>query len=81
MTEWEDRVIYAKEVAKLYGELPREWLLLDVLKKGENGKAEEFQLIAHSPNKDDLYEIVMEDENDKRNLIFVFADPEGLCEI
>ena len=81
MEEWKNKVIYANEVARLYAALPYEWLLLHVLKNGLNGKAEEFALISHSKVKDDLYDIIMEEESDKKNMIFVFADPDGICEI
>jgi len=79
---WENKSIEAKEVAKLYSELKGEWLLLDVLKRGANGKAEEFVLVAHSKEKDDLYDYIMEEGDEiKGNLIFVFADPDEVCEV
>jgi len=79
---WENKSIEAKEVAKLYSELKGEWLLLDVLKRGANDKAEEFVLVAHSKEKDDLYDYIMEEGDEiKGNLIFVFADPDEVCEV
>ena len=79
---WKNKSIHAREVAQLYGDLKDEWLLLDVLQRGRNGKAEEFVLIAHSKEKDDLYEFIMEEAGEMDgNFIFVFADPEGVCEV
>ncbi len=82
MSSWKNKSIFAKEVAKLYGELEGEWLLLDVLQRGKDGKAEEFVLMAHSVDKDELYEFIMEEGGEMDgDFIFVFADPNGVCEI
>ncbi len=51
MDYWNNKVINAKEVAKLYNDKPREWLLLEVLKTGKNNRAEFFKLLANSKNK------------------------------
>ncbi len=83
MEVWTNKVISTKDVARLYNDKPGEWLLLDVLKTGSNGRAELFKLLAHSNDKENLYAYIMEDENwnwDKK-YIFVFADPDNLCEI
>ena len=80
MEHWQE-VIYVKDVARLYNDKMGNWLLLEVLKVGKNGKAEEFKLIAYDKKKDKLYEL-MEDEKwdwDKK-YIFVYADPDTLCE-
>ena len=82
MSSWKNKSIHSREVAQLYSELKGEWLLLDVLQRGKNGKAEEFVLIAHSKEKDDLYEFIMEEGGEiDGNFIFVFADPDGVCEV
>lgn len=83
MEAWKDKILHSSDVARLYNDKPREWLLLEVIKTGSNGKAELFKLLAHAINKDDLYEYVMEDEEwgwDKK-YIFVFADPDSICEL
>lgn len=80
MEHWQE-VINVKDVARLYNDKTGNWLLLEVIRIGENGKAEEFKLIAYDRKKENLYEL-MEEENwdwDKK-YIFVFADPDTLCE-
>ena len=81
MEQWQG-VINAKEVARLYNDLTGQWLLLELIKVDEKGKAEKFKLVANHLDKDELYKL-MESENwdwDKKYL-FVFADPDSLCEI
>ena len=83
MEVWKDKIINSKDVARLYNDKLREWLLLEVIKTGSNGKAEQFKLLANAKNKDELYEFVMEDEewNWDKKYIFVYADPNSVCEI
>ena len=83
MDYWSNKVINAKEVAKLYNDKPHEWLLLEVLKTSENNRAELFKLLANSKNKEDLREYVMEDKNwnSTRKYILVYADPEKVCKV
>ncbi|MCP4457530.1 MAG: hypothetical protein GY816_05810 [Cytophagales bacterium] len=79
---WKNKSIRAKDVAHLYNEFEGEWLLLDLLQRSKDGKAEEFVLIAHSKEKDELYDFVMEEGGEiDGNFIFVFAHPNGICEI
>ncbi len=81
MERWQG-VINARDVARLYNDKSNHWLLLEVLKKDKNGKAEEFKLIACDPDKDRLYELMEDDDWDwDKQYIFVFADPDSLCEI
>ena len=80
MEHWQE-VINVKDVARLYNDKMGNWLLLEIIKMGDNGKAEEFKLMAYDKKKANLYEL-MEDDNwdwDKK-YIFVFADPDTLCE-
>lgn len=83
MDYWNNKVINAKEVAKLYNDKPREWLLLEVLKTGKNNRAELFKLLANSKNKEELHEYVMEDKNwnSNKKYIFVYTDPDKICEV
>ncbi len=81
MEQWQG-VISAKEVACLYNDLTGQWLLLEVIKVDENGKAEKFKLVANHLNKDELYKLMDSDNWDwGKNYMFVFADPNTLCEI
>ncbi|MCF6360147.1 MAG: hypothetical protein L3J29_05215 [Cyclobacteriaceae bacterium] len=81
MEHWQG-VINAKDVAKLYNEKINQWLLLEVIKTGKNRRAEEFKLIAFDKSKEKV-KALMEDDNWDWNkkYIFVFADPDSLCEI
>lgn len=81
MEHWQG-VINARDVAKLYKDKIGCWLLLEVIKMGANGKAEKFKLIAFNKKKEILNNL-MEDDNWEwdKNYIFVFADPNTLCEI
>ncbi len=81
MEHWQE-VIKAKDIAKLYNDKIGNWLLLEVIKMGENGKAEKFKLIAFNKSKENLYSLMEVDNWDwDKNYIFVFADPNNLCEI
>ncbi len=81
MEQWQG-VISAKEVARLYNDLTGQWLLLEVIKVDNKGKAEKFKLIAYDLDKDQLYKLMDSDEWDwNKKYLFVFADPNNLCEI
>jgi len=81
MEQWKG-VISAKEVARLYNDLTGQWLLLEVIKVDNKGKAEKFKLIAYDRDKDQLYKLMDSDEWDwNKKYLFVFADPNNLCEI
>ncbi len=81
MEDWQG-VISAKEVARLYNDFTGQWLLLEVIKVDKNGKAEKFKLIANHVDKNKLYKLMDDDEwNWDKKYLFVFADPNNLCEI
>ncbi len=81
MEQWQG-VINAKEVARLYNDLTGQWLLLEVIKMDSKGKAEKFKLIANDRDKEQLYKLMDSDEWDwDKKYLFVFADPNNLCEI
>lgn len=81
MEQWQG-VISAKDVAQLYNDLINQWLLLEVVKTNKNGKAEKFKLIAYNKDKNELYKLMeSEDWNWDKKYVFVFADPNSLCEI
>ena len=80
MEYWQE-VINVKDVARLYNDKMGNWLLLEIIKMGENGKAKEFKLIAYNKKKENLYELMEKDDWDwDKKYIFVFADPDTLCE-
>jgi hypothetical protein len=81
MERWQG-VISAEDVAHLYNDKLGHWLLLEVITMGKNGKAEEFKLIAYDRKKKHLHDLMDEDDWDwNRKYIFVFADPNTLCEL
>ena len=81
MEHWQG-VINAKDVARLYNDKIGNWLLLEVIKMGENSRAENFKLVAYNKNKERLYHLMDDDNWDwNKKYIFVFADPDNLCEI
>lgn len=81
MGQWQE-VINVNDVAKLYNEKINQWLLLEVIKMGKNGKAEEFKLVAFNKSKEKLKVLMEDDDWDwNKKYIFVFADPNSLCEI
>ncbi len=81
MEQWQG-VINAKEVARLYNDLTGQWLLLEVIEVDKNGKAEKFILRANDEDKEQLYKLMDSDEWDwDKKYLFVFADPNNLCEI
>jgi len=81
MEQWQG-VISAKEVARLYNELTGRWLLLEVIKMDSKGKTEKFKLVANDKDKEQLYKLMDSDEWDwDKKYLFVFADPNNLCEI
>ena len=81
MEQWQG-VISAKEVARLYNDLTGQWLLLEVIKVDKKGKAEKFKLLANDKDKEQLYKLMDSDEWDwDKKYLFVFADPNNLCEI
>ena len=82
MERWQGRVINAREVAELYKDKWGEWLLLEVIKMGKTGKAEEFKLLAHAKDKIHLHDHMDDDDWDwNKKYIFVFADPDSVCEL
>ncbi|MCF6351517.1 MAG: hypothetical protein L3J06_00760 [Cyclobacteriaceae bacterium] len=81
MEHWQG-VINAKDVAKLYNNKINQWLLLEVIKMGKNRRAEEFKLVAFDKNKEKLKALMEDDDWDwDKKYMFVFADPNSLCEI
>ena len=81
MERWQG-VISAEDVAHLYNDKLGHWLLLEIIKIGRSGKAEEFKLIAYERKKGHLLELMDEDDWDwDKKYIFVFADPNTLCEL
>jgi len=81
MEQWQG-VINAKEVARLYNDLTGQWLLLELIEVDVKGKAEKFKLVANHLDKDELYKLMDSDKWDwDKKYLFVFADPNNLCEI
>jgi hypothetical protein len=81
MEQWQG-VISATKVASLYNDLTGQWLLLEVIELDKKGKAKKFKLLANDKEKDELYKLMDKDDWDwDKKYLFVFADPNNLCEI
>lgn len=82
MSDAKREIVTAKEVAEFYKMYPGFWFLLEVLKTGEDGRAELMHVVGSHQNKEVLREYLLEESTDtKGKYIFVFASPDGKCEI
>ncbi len=76
------KIVTASEVAGFYKQYPGFWFLLEVLRTSENGKAELMKLLKYDKQKEVLRDYLLEVETDmSRKFIFVYASPDGKCEI
>ena len=75
-------VFTAQEIMQLHSDMPNYWLLLEVLRYDKKGRADLLRMIAHSKDKEELRNILLEDDNWNwdRNYIFVCSDPEA-CDL
>lgn len=46
------------KIEEIMGKYRGEWVLVEVLKEDEDGQPKEVRVIAHSRNRDDVYEAV-----------------------
>ncbi len=76
------KVVTAGEVANYYKLYPGFWFLLEVLKTNVEGKAELMRVAGYDKNKDVLREYLLEEQVEVNSkYIFVYASPDGKCEI
>ena len=76
------KVVTASEVANFYKLFPGFWFLLEVLKTSVDGKAELMKVTGCDKNKDVLREYLLEEQVEVNSkYIFVYAYPDGKCEI
>lgn len=71
-------------MAQLYNELPNQWLLLEIKKKDKAGRAEKLLLLKNDPDKNRLYDYLMEEDINwdwNKNYIFVYSDPDKACDL
>ncbi len=74
----------AGEMTNLYNERPNVWLLLEVVKYNEFGKAQRLKLLKTSKDKNELYDYLMDEDDEwdwNKNYIFVYSDPDKYCEL
>lgn len=82
MPDIKGKIVTADEVAKFYKDYPDFWFLLEVLKTSAEGKAELMRVPAYDKSKDVLREYLLDElDNTNSKYIFVYADPDGKCEI
>lgn len=75
-------IVTARQVAEFYKQYPGFWFLLEVLKTSNDGKAELMRVARYDQNKEVLREYLMEEQTDiNGKYIFVFAHPDGKCEL
>jgi len=81
MPELKGMVVTANQVATFYKSYPGIWFLLEVIVE-KNKKAELLRVVGYDKNKDVLREYLLDEKVDiHRKYIFVFASPDGKCEI
>lgn len=78
----EGKIVTASEVMEFYKHYPGFWFLLEVLELSKDGKAELMRIVGFDKNKDVLREHLLEERGNMNSKhIFVFASPDGKCEI
>ena len=76
------KIVTANEVTEFYKQYPGFWFLLEVLEISKDGKAELMRVVSYNKNKDVLREYILEESVDMNSkYIFVYASPDGNCEI
>ncbi|MEE9371884.1 MAG: hypothetical protein V3V00_02425 [Saprospiraceae bacterium] len=76
------KIFTSGEIIQLHSVMPGFWLLLEILQYDKWGKAKLLKMISFSSDKNELLELLMEDEDwcwDKK-YIFVYTDSDS-CEI
>ncbi|MDH5598192.1 MAG: hypothetical protein OEY34_03655 [Cyclobacteriaceae bacterium] len=83
MLNWKEKIIHANEVTDLFAAYEGEWLLLEVLSKGNAGKAETFNLIHHNPDKNVLHDFMMDEccDDSDNHFMLIYADPHKPCDL
>jgi len=83
-TDWKTRKIFRSDIVDMYNDLEHLWLLIEVISRDENGTATEIRLAYFAKEKDDVYEFLMEEEENwdwTRSYMVVYADPKKECEL
>jgi len=78
------RIYDAAEMAEVYAAVPEKWLLLEVLERDENGRAQKLKLIRYAATKEELQDYLINEAEDwdwNTNYIFVYSDPNQQCEL
>jgi len=82
MHDVKGNIVTAQKVAEFYKQYPGFWFLLEVLKMDGEGKAILMRVVSYNSNKDVLREHLLEESADmNRKYIFVYASPDGKCDI
>jgi hypothetical protein len=76
------KVVSADEVRHFYMDHPTNWFLLEVQKIDEHGQAKQMRVVGYDRDKEVLREQLF-DEMDRGHskFIFVYANPDGTCDI
>ena len=82
MDELIGKQVSAEEVGVFYKQYPGFWFLLEVLETDSGGKARKMRVARYDKSKDELREHLFEgDINANSRYIFVYAGPDGKCEL
>ena len=81
MDEIKGKIVDAAEASQLYKTYPAKWFLMKVLGKGANGKATLLEIIEYHEDKDVLRDLLLDLDVENYRFIFMWADPEGKCDL
>ena len=82
MPEIKGNLVTADEVAEFYKHYPDFWFLLEVLKTSADGKAELMRVAGYDKSKNVLRDYLLEEHIEgNRKYIFVYAYPDGKCDL
>ncbi len=82
MPDLNGEIVTATEVARFYRQYPGFWFLLEVLKLNDLKKAAVLRVVKYDKDKEVLREYLLDELTDLNSkYIFVYADPDGKCEI
>ena len=82
MDDLKQKTVTSDEVAEFYKRFPAFWFLLEVLDTDANGKAARLRVINYNKNKDALRDYLLDESfSADSQYIFVYADPDGKCDL
>ena len=82
-SKWVGKEIPVVQIGQVYFDSAGEWLLLEILETDDAGEPTRLKLLAKSPDKAELHDLIMDDEdwNWHKRYLLVHADPHKPCTI